>query len=884
MQLLKTSNMEPIPGYKLLERLGKGGFGEVWKCEAPGGLHKAIKFVTNSDDTLHSDSSGADQELRALQHVKTIRHPFLLSMERVEVHDGELIIVMELADQSLHDVLERYRAAGQSGIPRGELLGYLRETAEVLDLMNHEYGLQHLDIKPRNLFLVAKHVKVADFGLVNSLAEMNAGKADAAKLGAITPLYASPESFLGKISLFSDQYSLAITYHELLTGALPFEGKNYRQLAMQHMAAEPNLSRLPGHDRPVLAQALAKDPALRFPSCSDFVRALEAASAPAEPGFPPGASAARIPTPHDINLGETANAGVNPSTARTGRPESMGMTLPPGAVPGFASAPVPTGNGALLGYKFLECFARGQTGELWKTQAPSGQKRLVRFVYGYDPRADQDEEGALARLRSLRHPTLAEVEIILEDTGRLTLISDPGETTLAGWLKDCQAKGMQGVPRATLLECLRLTAEVLDQLYQENLLQHLGLNPRQIVLNGDLMWIADFGLAELIWQPAGLQLAALNIRYSAPELFDNQMSRCCDQYSLALIYQEMLTGVHPFRNLNQRQMATAKLRGKPDLGMAPAVDRPILLKALSGNPDARFSTCSEFVTALETGNPGSKRVARVSPEAPSSPAAQTGPEDASEAASSVYLAKSLADSIEKIMEEVLAASEGGGQEVHEYKSFRYLLRPGKGIEYHCFARVIPGTLNMKLNAFCKQWNTKFTAKDERTLVCFLETAGNLWQRALGKVPGLELSLHLHPAKTTSATLTNITISLVPVHCGPSQSDEALKENGPELLHSLRLLLQAPPDRRAAERLPYEQTIQVIPCQNGMQVGQPLRGQTKDVSTCGLGLFLPCLLYTPEVYVQIPVRGGAETVTLLSRVVRAEPMPDGRFQVGLCFVQ
>src|SRR5262249_27401064 len=150
-------------------------------------------------------------------------------------------------------------------------------------------------------------------------------------------------------------------------------------------------------------------------------------------------------------------------------------TLAREAVGRIAGAPVPTGSGALLGYKFLECLARGQTGELWKTQAPNGQKRLVRFVYGYDPPADQQEDGALSKLRSLSHPTPAGVEIIVEGTGRLTMISDPGETTLAGWLKDCQAKGMHGIPRETLLEVLRLTAESLDQLYQEHRLQHLGL-------------------------------------------------------------------------------------------------------------------------------------------------------------------------------------------------------------------------------------------------------------------------------------------------------------------------------------------------------------------------------------------------------------------------
>src|SRR3954468_3665263 len=104
----KTAGPEPLPGYRLLEPLGRGGFGEVWKCEAPGGLHKAVKIV-RGDGII---PGGADQELRALQHIKSIRHPFLLSIERVEVIDGQLLLIMELADRSLHDLLQDYRRAG----------------------------------------------------------------------------------------------------------------------------------------------------------------------------------------------------------------------------------------------------------------------------------------------------------------------------------------------------------------------------------------------------------------------------------------------------------------------------------------------------------------------------------------------------------------------------------------------------------------------------------------------------------------------------------------------------------------------------------------------------------------------------------------------------
>src|SRR5437763_17060591 len=96
-------NAEPIPGYRLIERLGVGGFGEVWKCEVPGGLYKAIKIVhgeLGDADALGIDEdSRADQELKALKRVRTVHHPYILSLERYDIIGGQLMIVMELADR-----------------------------------------------------------------------------------------------------------------------------------------------------------------------------------------------------------------------------------------------------------------------------------------------------------------------------------------------------------------------------------------------------------------------------------------------------------------------------------------------------------------------------------------------------------------------------------------------------------------------------------------------------------------------------------------------------------------------------------------------------------------------------------------------------------------
>ncbi len=266
---------EPITGYKLEQLIGRGGFGEVWRSEAPGGLHKAVKFVYGA-----TDEQRAQRELRSLERIKGVHHPFLLTLERFGVIDGRLVIVTELADGSLEDVFKRHLERGSCGIPRVSLLSYLHDAADALDYLHRKYQLQHLDIKPGNLLLIGGHAKVADFGLLKDLRDE-----DCSMVGGLTPVYAPPELFDGRPSMHSDQYSLAVMYQELLTGTRPFAGRTIAQLATQHVHTAPNLNPLPPGDRPIVARALEKDPGRRYPSCTEFIDALRAAAGKSTPQF-----------------------------------------------------------------------------------------------------------------------------------------------------------------------------------------------------------------------------------------------------------------------------------------------------------------------------------------------------------------------------------------------------------------------------------------------------------------------------------------------------------------------------------------------------------------------------------------------------------------------
>lgn len=304
-----------ILGYKILERIGAGGYGEVWRAEAPGGLEKAVKIVYG----FHTEERAA-RELKALERVKQVHHPFLLSIERIDVADGKLIIVSELADQSLKDRYDECRKQGRPGIPRDELQTYMQDTADALDYMSQNYSLQHLDVKPENLLIMGGRVKVADFGLVKNLQEATA----MSLMAGLTPAFAAPEAFDDRPGRNSDQYSLAIVYVQMLTGTLPFPGRTTAQLAAQHLHSRPILAALPPMDQPIVDRALSKREEERFPSCRHFVDAL---------AQPAGSHTVRHSLPGStLPLAETQDSDRPSSTERRRSSQVVPTVTAPSAV------------------------------------------------------------------------------------------------------------------------------------------------------------------------------------------------------------------------------------------------------------------------------------------------------------------------------------------------------------------------------------------------------------------------------------------------------------------------------------------------------------------------------------------------------------------------
>jgi serine/threonine protein kinase len=296
----QRNNVHSISGYKMLERLGAGAFGEVWKVEMPGGIMKAVKVIFRPID--HEE---AKRELDSLELIKALRHHFLLQTISFEPCEDRLYILMDLADCSLRDQLKQVKKEGKNCLPVGDLIRWTRQAAEALDYL-HQKGVLHRDIKPENILLSEGNVRVADFGL----ARHQATRRLVSGSGAGTPLYMPPEAWNDKVHANGDQYSLAATYAECRLGRRIYESDGLASLMQAHIKDKPKLDPLPAEEQKVLLKALAKNPEHRYPSCMAFAEDLTRAVVKSLPAD----SLAGMPFVVDVEAGPSRRTRRKPQT------------------------------------------------------------------------------------------------------------------------------------------------------------------------------------------------------------------------------------------------------------------------------------------------------------------------------------------------------------------------------------------------------------------------------------------------------------------------------------------------------------------------------------------------------------------------------------------
>jgi serine/threonine protein kinase len=847
---LKKPDTEPIPGYRLIEPLGSGGFGEVWKCVAPGGLFKAIKFVHGNGSNLLDGHCPSMEEMRAIQRIKDVRHPFLLSMERVERCGEELVIVMELADQSLHELLEKQPA----GLPRNDVLRYVREAAEVLDLMNFEYGLQHLDIKPRNLFLVRGHVKVADFGLVQSLGDPTASghRGSAMHLSVVTPLYAAPELFQNKLSDSCDQYSLAIVYQELLTGSRPFDGKNVRQLMLQHTVGTPVLEGLPEADRPVIARALSKNPTERFKSCMAMVHALaesgtdsvERATALARTGLPTASAlkSARLkPALHRTRGGTETR-----TTHGTGNTTALG----------------PAEGRALPDYQFLNCLIRDPRGETWEARTAEGKLKRVQLLYGAGGTGGRHDPETLLHLQTLRHPALLPMTLVPSSPGCLLLVTDQIDTTLRQRYQELQQKGKPGISRVELLNRLGRAADALDQLYQQHGLQHLELNPSRLLLDGDRVLLDQIGIVQMLWASASTACSQTQRRYNAPERDQGLITRSCDQFSLAVIYQEMLTGRHPFRSLSQQGENAGRVLGgrQIDLQPLPAADRPVVARALETEPEKRFGSCVEFIQALRTAG------------ARAGHSVTAAVEDPVRTARREQLVQLIEDARQWLRLNGTSAEPGESPPSEE----------GEVLEKRFMAVLPPEGALKKFDGFRQQWDARLVEGGDTFAIFHVSERSRSWLRWPGKAAALKVEIGWTKVNASTRKTPEVLVRVMARVPDCQASAALLVQLGPLLLESLQAHLLGSPDRRNGERILWPHSVAVCCIVAGRPRGAAIACHGKDLSVTGMGLYMPSALPSSQVQLSLQPPSLPEPVLLPGSIVRIQRWDENLYEVGVLF--